>query len=203
MPLTSCGTVEWCEYYAGRDTTDREIHYVKMDVKDHGSIVLLLDATSAPGTVENFLELVEDHFYDGITFHRIIDEFMIQGGDPTGTGVGGSEKEIYGEFSKNGYKKNDLLHKRGVISMARSSDNNSASSQFFICNADSAHLDGSYAAFGYVIYGMSTVDSITSYGIKHTTNGVIQTLSKQPKITAAYVLSEDEAAEYLNKITVE
>jgi len=161
--LVSCGGDEddACAYAEDRDTDGRDISYVEMKVKNYGKIVILLDATTAPITVENFLKLVDDGFYNGLTFHRIIKDFMIQGGDPEGDGTGGSDEEIYGEFSSNGYD-NDISHIRGVISMARSNDPNSASSQFFICNADATEsLDGNYAAFGYVVKGMSVVDEIT------------------------------------------
>ncbi len=150
-----------CEFYAERDLTGRDIHYVEICVEKYGRMVVLLDATTAPVTVSNFLSLVESGFYDGLTFHRIIQDFMIQGGDPEGDGTGGSAKTIKGEFSSNGWD-NDISHKRGVISMARSNDPDSASSQFFICNDDAENsLDGSYAAFGYVVEGMSVVDEIT------------------------------------------
>ena len=150
-----------CEYLETRDISGRDIKYVEMSVKGYGKLVILLDATTAPITVANFLSLVEDGFYDGLTFHRIIKDFMIQGGDPEGDGTGGSDKEIFGEFSANGFE-NDISHKAGVISMARGNDVDSASSQFFICNADaSSSLDGRYAAFGYVVQGMSIVEKIT------------------------------------------
>ena len=150
-----------CEYLETRDIEGRDIKYVEMCVKGYGKVVILLDATTAPISVANFISLVESGFYSGLTFHRIIKDFMIQGGDPDGDGTGGSEKEIHGEFSSNGWD-NDISHKRGVISMARSNDPDSASSQFFICNADaSKSLDGSYAAFGYVVEGMSVIDEIT------------------------------------------
>ncbi|HZJ90342.1 MAG: peptidylprolyl isomerase [Eubacteriales bacterium] len=123
------------------------------------SIVIELDAEAAPITVENFQKLVSENFYDGIIFHRIIPGFMIQGGDPKGTGTGGSEQTIKGEFRSNGVD-NRLSHVRGVVSMARTQVPNSASSQFFICHADSTFLDGEYAAFGTVIYGMDEVDRI-------------------------------------------
>ena len=132
---------------------------VEMSVKDFGVIKLKLDHTQAPITVENFVSLVEEGFYDGLTFHRIIKDFMIQGGDPDGTGAGGSDETIKGEFAYN-YVNNEISHKRGVISMARSSDYNSASSQFFICHADSTYLDGQYAAFGEVTEGIEVVDAI-------------------------------------------
>ena len=113
----------------------------------------------APLTVENFIELIKERFFDGLIFHRVIKGFMIQGGDPTGTGMGGSKKTIKGEFASNGFK-NDLKHVRGVLSMARTMDPDSASSQFFIMHQDAPHLDGQYAAFGKVIKGIETVDEI-------------------------------------------
>ena len=134
---------------------------VEISVKDYGKIVLHLDGDSAPKTVRNFVSLVKDGFYDGLTFHRVMDNFMIQGGDPKGNGTGSSDKKIVGEFSKNGYA-NSISHERGVISMARSMAPNSASSQFFIMHADAPHLDGQYAAFGKVVSGMETVDEIAA-----------------------------------------
>lgn len=116
---------------------------------------------TAPKTVENFLKLVDEKFYDGLIFHRVIKGFMIQGGDPTGTGMGGSKDTIVGEFRANGFQ-NDLAHTRGVLSMARTNMPNSASSQFFIMHQDAPHLDGQYAAFGKVIEGMEVVDKIAS-----------------------------------------
>lgn len=116
---------------------------------------------TAPKTVENFLKLVDEKFYDGLIFHRVIKGFMIQGGDPTGTGMGGSKDTIVGEFRANGFQ-NDLAHTRGVLSMARTNMPNSASSQFFIMHQDAPHLDGQYAAFGKVIEGMESVDKIAS-----------------------------------------
>ena len=132
---------------------------VEMKIKDYGVIQLELDPNEAPITVENFLKLVNNGFYDGLTFHRIIKDFMIQGGDPLGTGRGGSDEQIKGEFSSNGVE-NNISHKRGVISMARSQFPDSASSQFFICHQDSEFLDGNYAAFGHVISGIEVVDKI-------------------------------------------
>jgi len=161
--LSSCGKYGEgaCEYLESRDITGRDITYVEIKFKGYDKIVVLLDATTAPVTVENFLSLVEDGFYDELTLHRIIKDFMIQGGDPDGDGSGGSEKEIFGEFDSNGHI-NDISHKKGVISMARTDAPNSASSQFFICNADASEsLDGSYAAFGYVVQGLSVIDEIT------------------------------------------
>ncbi len=113
----------------------------------------------APQTVANFVKLVKEGFYDGLTFHRVVDGFMAQGGDPQGTGLGGSAQTIKGEFASNGFTQNTLSHQRGVISMARSSAPDSASSQFFICYGDASFLDGNYAAFGKVIEGMATVDN--------------------------------------------
>ncbi len=135
--------------------------YVEMVIKDHGLMTIELDPAVAPITVHNFATLVSQGFYDGLTFHRIIENFMIQGGDPEGTGRGGSDKNIKGEFSANGIE-NNLSHKRGVISMARSQANDSASSQFFICHADSTYLDGNYAAFGQVVEGLEIVDSVAT-----------------------------------------
>lgn len=164
--LVSCGEEQMgtgsSEYADIRDIEGRDIYYVEISVRGFGKMVVLLDATTAPVTVENFVSLANSGFYNGLTFHRVIKDFMIQGGDPDGNGTGGSENEIYGEFSSNGYDGNDISHKRGVISMARSGEPNSASSQFFICNADAEDsLDGNYAAFGYVVMGMSVVDAIT------------------------------------------
>ena len=113
----------------------------------------------APITVGNMLELISENFYDGLIFHRVIKNFMIQGGDPTGTGMGGSPEKIRGEFRSNGIK-NDLAHTKGVISMARTNNPNSASSQFFICHADTPHLDGMYAAFGVLVNGFDVLDEI-------------------------------------------
>jgi peptidyl-prolyl cis-trans isomerase B (cyclophilin B) len=161
-----------CEYLETRDISGRDIKYVEMCIKGYGKLVILLDATTAPVTVENFISLVESGFYNGLTFHRIIDNFMAQGGDPLGNGTGGSDKDIIGEFDANGHK-NDISHKYGVISMARSGGNASnnyghdtASSQFFICNANATSLDGQYAAFGYVVEGLSIIDELTSGTLK-------------------------------------
>jgi len=134
---------------------------VTITMDDGKDIKIELYPDIAPITVENFVKLVKDGFYDGLTFHRIIPGFMIQGGDPEGTGMGGPGWSIKGEFSSNGVK-NDLKHTRGVISMARSMNPNSAGSQFFIMHKDSPHLDGDYAAFGKVTEGMEEVDRIAS-----------------------------------------
>ncbi len=132
---------------------------VRITMQDGGVIDLELDAQAAPITVENFLKLVSDGFYDGLTFHRIIPGFMIQGGCPEGTGMGGPGWHIKGEFARNGVP-NPIKHTRGVISMARAMDPNSAGSQFFIMHEDAPHLDGGYAAFGHVVAGMDVVDRI-------------------------------------------
>ena len=132
---------------------------VTITLENGKEIKLELFKDVAPITVQNFLNLVDEKFYDGLIFHRVIEGFMIQGGDPTGTGMGGSSKKIKGEFQINGVN-NELHHTRGVISKARSYDNNSASSQFFIMHEDAPHLDGSYAAFGAVVSGIENVDEI-------------------------------------------
>lgn len=149
-------------------------------VKDYGTIEVELDPKEAPLTCENFIELANEGFYDNLTFHRIIKGFMIQGGDPNGNGTGGSEKTVKGEFSSNGVE-NNLSHERGVISMARSSDKDSASSQFFICDADDPFLDGDYAAFGKVIKGMDVVDKIADDAKPTDNNGTISK-DEQPVI---------------------
>lgn len=149
---------------AGCSGGSTEHSYVKVTMETGDSFIIELMPEYAPKTVENFLSLVESGFYDGLTFHRIFPGFMAQAGDPKGDGTGGSDKEIKGEFSANGYTKNTLSHDRGVVSMARSNDYDSASSQFFICYEMTAQqksaLDGNYAAFGKVIEGMETVDAL-------------------------------------------
>ncbi len=155
-------------------------HHAEIIIKDYGTIKLELDADTAPITVANFAKLVNEGFYDGLTFHRIISGFMIQGGDPQGNGTGGSGKNIKGEFSANGIK-NDISHKRGVISMARSQDNDSASSQFFIMHQDGDYLDGQYAAFGKVTEGMEFVDKICADTQVQDTNGTVAK-EDQPQI---------------------
>ena len=134
---------------------------IVIEMENGHTIKLELDEKAAPITVANFTKLVKEGFYDGLTFHRIIKGFMIQGGDPLGNGTGGSKETIKGEFATNGVN-NPISHKRGVISMARAMDPDSASSQFFIMHADGEYLDGQYAAFGHVVEGMETVDEIAS-----------------------------------------
>ena len=162
---------------------------VEIDVKDYGIIKLELDANTAPITVTNFVNLAKDGFYDGLTFHRIINGFMIQGGDPDHNGTGGSKKTIKGEFSSNGVE-NNISHTRGVISMARSNDNNSASSQFFIVHQDSTFLDGNYAAFGHVTEGMDIVDKIEEQiaPLAIDENGTIE-YENQPVINTIKVIN--------------
>lgn len=210
LTLVSCGEPDACEYAESRDITGRDIHFVEMSVKDCGKMVILLDATTAPVTVANFLKLVNEGFYDGLTFHRILEDFMIQGGDPAANGSGGSDEDIKGEFAENGHP-NDISHIEGVISMARSNDPDSASSQFFICNADArSSLDGKYAAFGYVVDGLSTVHKITEVGTPKTKyydefygteyhyywqaygNGAIENKADQPVIEYIKVLEDYE-----------
>lgn len=161
-------------------------HDVEIKVKDYGTIDVQLDADTAPITVTNFIKLVQEDFYDGLTFHRIMDGFMIQGGDPLGNGTGGSDQTIKGEF-KNNKVENNISHKRGVISMARSSDPDSASSQFFIVQTDSTFLDGDYAAFGEVTSGMDVVDAICKDAKPTDDNGTIPA-DQQPVIEYIKVL---------------
>ena len=158
-------------------------YYADIDIKDYGKITVKLDQNSAPTTVANFVGLAESGFYDGLTFHRIIEGFMMQGGDPEGNGTGGSKDKISGEFTANGFD-NKLSHTRGAISMARSNDMNSASSQFFIVHQDNQpSLDGKYAAFGYVTEGIEVVDAICESAKPTDGNGTIPA-SNQPVITS-------------------
>lgn len=148
-------------------------HHVVIKVKKYGNIKVELDADAAPISVTNFVNLAKKGFYDGLTFHRIIDGFMIQGGDPSGDGTGGSDETIKGEFSDNGVE-NNISHVRGTISMARSSENDSASSQFFIVQSDSTYLDGQYAGFGTVTSGMDIVDKICKDTPVTDSNGTVE-----------------------------
>lgn len=161
--LTGCSSDE--ETLTGK-------HHVEIVVQDYGTIKVELDADQAPITVQNFIDLANSEFYDGLTFHRIIEGFMIQGGDPNGDGTGGSGHTIRGEFTQNGVN-NTLSHTRGAISMARSSAMNSASSQFFIVHEDSTYLDGSYAVFGYVTEGIEVVDAIATSVSAEDSNGTV------------------------------
>ncbi len=162
------------------------LHHVTIDVQDYGTISLELDADTAPISVTNFINLAKDGFYDGLTFHRIISGFMIQGGDPKGNGTGGSDQTIKGEFSENGVE-NNISHVRGTISMARANDPDSASSQFFIVHEDSTFLDGQYAAFGHVTDGMDVVDAICENTPVQDNNGTVKA-ADQPVITSVTVI---------------
>lgn len=176
MVFTACG---------GSDTEEitfetGETIMVQIEMENGGIIKLELYPDKAPITCANFVKLAKDGFYDGLIFHRVIKDFMIQGGDPTGTGMGGADENIKGEFAVNGVQ-NDISHVRGVISMARSRSYDSASSQFFICHADAKYLDGQYAAFGKVTEGMEVVDEIaevkTDYNDRPMIDMVIKTIT--------------------------
>ena len=173
--LTGCSSDE--ETLTGK-------HHAEIIVQDYGIIKVELDADQAPITVQNFIDLANSGFYDGLTFHRIIEGFMIQGGDPNGDGTGGSGHTIRGEFTQNGVN-NTLSHTRGAISMARSSAMNSASSQFFIVHEDSTYLDGSYAVFGYVTEGIEVVDAIATSVSAEDSNGTVAK-ENQPIIEKNY-----------------
>jgi peptidyl-prolyl cis-trans isomerase B (cyclophilin B) len=171
---------------SGDDTDSQPLHHVQITVKDYGTVTLELDASAAPITVQNFLDLANSGFYDGLTFHRIMDGFMIQGGDPDGNGTGGSGTNIKGEFSANGWD-NPISHRKGVISMARAKPYDSASSQFFICVADATSLDGQYAAFGHVTEGMEIVEQIAKDARPIDNNGTIPA-DQQPVIESIKVI---------------
>ena len=164
-------------------------HWVEIDIEGYGVITAELYGNAAPITVENFVKLAGEGFYDGLTFHRIIDGFMIQGGDPNGDGSGGSDETIKGEFSANGVE-NPILHERGVLSMARNSISmDSASSQFFICHETSTWLDGQYAAFGRVLTGMDIVDAICAQTPVTDGNGSVAK-ANQPIINSIRVVDQ-------------
>ena len=165
-------------------------YYADIEIQNYGTITVALDGEAAPETVANFVSLAESGFYDGLTFHRIIEGFMMQGGDPNGDGTGGSGTTIAGEFSDNGYE-NNLSHTRGAVSMARSSDYDSARSQFFIVQEDSTYLDGQYALVGYVTEGMDVVDAICESAQPTDDNGTIPA-EEQPVITSITIRSPNE-----------
>ncbi len=166
-----------------------DVCYAVIDIRDYGTVTVQLDRSAAPKTVDNFVSLAESGFYDGLTFHRIMEGFMMQGGDPDGNGTGGSDEKIPGEFSSNGWD-NPLSHTRGTISMARSNDPDSASSQFFIVHQDSTFLDGQYAAFGHVTEGMDVVDAVCADAKPTDDNGTIPP-DQQPVITSITISSEE------------
>jgi len=184
--LVGCGNKEKDETKKEEDKYMSGKHNVAIEIEEYGTIEVELDADVAPITVTNFIKLVKEGFYDGLTFHRIIEGFMIQGGDPLGNGTGGSDENITGEFSANGYS-NTILHKRGVISMARSMTYNSASSQFFIMHQDAPSLDGKYAAFGHVTSGIEIVDKICEDTQVEDDNGTVLK-ENQPRIKSIKVI---------------
>ena len=189
MMLAGCGGGSTEPEPEEPETTKVEgigIHHAEIDIADYGTVSVELDGDTAPITVQNFMDLANSGFYDGLTFHRIIDGFMIQGGDPNGNGTGGSDNNIVGEFAENGYE-NNIEHVKGVISMARAQDPNSASSQFFIMVADAPHLDGQYAAFGHVTSGQEVVDKIAADAQPLDSNGTIAP-ENQPVITAVRII---------------
>lgn len=181
LGVTGCGTSE-----AREENLLSGLHHAEITVQDYGVITVELDADTAPIAVTNFVNLANSGFYDGLTFHRIVDGFMIQGGDPLGNGTGGSDTTIKGEFALNGVE-NNISHERGVISMARSQSYNSASSQFFIMHGDAPYLDGSYAAFGHVTSGMDVVDAIVSNAINES-DGESVAPENQPVITSIKIV---------------
>ena len=163
------------------------IHHATIEVEGYGTIEITLNANVAPVTVSNFCHLAEEGFYDGLTFHRVVPGFVVQGGDPAGDGTGGSDQTIKGEFSDNGVK-NSIPHVRGTVSMARSSDYDSASSQFFICVDTASSLDGQYAAFGNVTSGMDVVDAICeSVPVQDESSGLVAP-EDQPVITSVRIV---------------
>lgn len=169
-------------YITTADLDPNLIYYADIEMENYGTITVQLDQKAAPVTASNFVKLAQSGFYNGLTFHRIIDRFMMQGGCPEGTGNGGSDNKIYGEFAENGYD-NPLSHTRGTISMARSNNYNSARSQFFIVHQNYTGLDGKYAAFGHVIEGMDIVDAICGSARPIDSNGRIAA-EDQPVITS-------------------
>ena len=188
--LTGCAnnSADTAGTYTPPALDEETIYYADIEVADYGTITIQLDQTAAPVTCANFVELAENGFYDGLTFHRIIAGFMMQGGDPLGNGTGGSDNNIVGEFKSNDFE-NNLSHKRGVVSMARAQAPNSASSQFFICHADSEFLDGDYAAFGVVTEGMDVVDAVCEDAVPTDNNGTIAA-ENQPVMTSVKIRTE-------------
>ena len=188
--LTGCsgGSSDAADTYTPAALDAEATYYADIYIADYGLITIKLNQEAAPVTCANFVELAKSGFYDSLTFHRIIAGFMMQGGDPAGNGTGGSENNIIGEFSSNGYD-NNLSHERGTISMARSGDPNSASSQFFICHEDSDFLDGDYAAFGTVTKGLEVVDAVCEAAQPTDDNGTIPA-EAQPVINTITIRTE-------------
>ena len=184
--LTGCASKQTSGTKQGAQPFQK-VRHAEITVRDYGTIKLELDEGTAPITVANFIKLAKDGFYDGLTFHRIMDGFMIQGGDPLGNGTGGAKDTIKGEFSKNGVP-NPISHVKGVISMARSNDPDSASSQFFITVADSTFLDGNYAAFGRVTEGMEVAEQIAKDAKPVDNNGTI--LPEQQPVIESIVITD-------------
>lgn len=195
--LCGCGDKEKSVGNSTTDSPDKSdsavldeklTYYADIDIKDYGTVTVKLEQSSAPITCANFVDLANSGFYNGLTFHRIIEGFMMQGGDPNGNGTGGSQNTIIGEFSANGHQ-NTLSHTRGAVSMARSSSYDSASSQFFIVHKDSTYLDGDYAVFGYVTDGMDIVDKICEDATPTDSNGTISA-AEQPIINSVSIRTE-------------
>lgn len=185
--LSACGKT--AEKSSETESSDKITgkYTAEIIIKDYGTIEIEMDADKAPITVANFVKLVDSGFYNGLTFHRIMSGFMMQGGDPNGNGTGGSDTKIKGEFAKNKVD-NPQSHVRGAVSMARANDMNSASSQFFIVHADSTFLDGSYACFGYVTAGMDVVDAVCENARPYDNNGSIRP-AEQPVIESIKILT--------------
>lgn len=189
-----CISIFACSCDNGEKDSIKE-NKVLFEIDGIGEFIIELKPDKAPETVNNFKTLVSEKFYDGLIFHRVIPGFMAQGGDPDGNGMGGSPNTIKGEFSANGFKDNNLKHKRGTVSMARTQDPDSASSQFFICFDDAAHLDGNYAAFGEVIYGMEAVDEIGEAVTDEKDKPLVDVVIK----SARMITDEEYAEKYENK----
>ncbi|MCD8095533.1 MAG: peptidylprolyl isomerase [Ruminococcus sp.] len=199
--FSSCADKNVTAHSAADESSEAESSRTDTEPEEIGSFVITLYPDYAPITCENFEKLVEEGFYDGLTFHRVVEDFMAQGGDPNGDGTGGSDETITGEFSDNGIE-NDLSHTRGIVSMARSSDNDSASSQFFICYADCSYLDGSYAAFGEVTEGMDIVDSFLDVERSYNTNGELAVPDEDITISSAVMIEDDDDGNPQVKMTI-
>lgn len=186
ITLSACSPKPEAKTFDDKDLLSGK-HHVEIIIKDMGTIKLELDADKAPITTTNFIKLAKEGFYDELTFHRVVKGFMIQGGDPYGDGTGGAKDLIPGEFLNNGYEDNDISHERGVISMARSKDYDSGSSQFFIMQKARPSLDGEYAAFGHVTEGMAIVDKIANKTETQDNNGKVDK-DDQPIIRMIHVI---------------